>query len=114
MRTFMYMIFALLLALTPFAAQAQRDESRPLAIGLAVESKLDARNTQTDGIAHERWRLAGRAGQIFTIELASEQFDTLLRIYAPDGRLLVTDDNSGVGLNARILIKLPVDGNYII
>src|SRR5262249_28777296 len=38
----------------------------------------------------------------------------ILRVYSADGQMLATDDNGGLGLNARIVIKLPVDGRYYV
>lgn len=55
-----------------------------------------------------------RADDTVTIDLGSEAFDPLLRLRAPNGREIATDDDGGPGLYARIRIRLPENGTYTI
>jgi hypothetical protein len=62
----------------------------------------------------ERWMFQGQAGEIVDIRLDSADFDPMLELIAPDGSSLDTDDDGGVGFNARIRVMLPTDGEYTI
>lgn len=53
-----------------------------------------------------------KAGQVYTIDLVSSQFDAFLRLQDNKGKQLAEDDDSGGGLNARIIFKCPRDGEY--
>lgn len=54
----------------------------------------------------------GAAGDTMTIELQSEEFDTILMLRGPDGEILTSNDDFGGTLNSTIVIELPVDGTY--
>ncbi|MBC6955200.1 MAG: PPC domain-containing protein [Chloroflexi bacterium] len=57
----------------------------------------------------------GRAGDVITVDLRSEAFDSYLRLFTSDGEQLAQDDDGGGGLNARISrFVLPSDGEYVI
>jgi serine/threonine-protein kinase len=57
----------------------------------------------------------GRAGQKVTIEMRSEVFDPSLILRDPQGKQVAfNDDISPVDLNAKIVVKLPVDGIYTV
>lgn len=59
----------------------------------------------------------GSEGDVIDIELTSEDFDTLLYLFNPEGsRIAVNDDDpEGSTLNSAIReIELPVDGQYLI
>ena len=63
------------------------------------------------------WAFAGSSGDIVTIAMSeTDGMDTYLELYAPDGRLLTEDDDSGSGAyDARITeFLLPGDGTYTI
>lgn len=63
-----------------------------------------------------KWQFQGGAGKFLTVSVATEEkVDSYLSLYAPDGTLLVSDDDSGGNLNAEIFeFELPVDGKYTI
>lgn len=87
---------------------------KTIVIGQTQESRLDDKSPNHDGIAYETWVFSGKAGQQITIEMTSNDFDSVLKLSAPNGALIKTDDNSGIGYNARIVTSLPMDGNYSI
>ena len=54
----------------------------------------------------------GEVGQSMTIELKSEEFDTVLLLKGPDGEVLTSNDDYGGTLNSTIVIELPESGTY--
>lgn len=54
----------------------------------------------------------GEAGQAMTIELQSEEFDTLLLLKGPDGETLTSNDDYGGTFNSTIVLDLPESGTY--
>ncbi len=67
--------------------------------------------------AQDTWVMEAQAGTIVTIRMdaTSGEIDPSLRLFAPDGSLLASDDNSGGGHNALIAgLKLPQTGAYFI
>jgi thiol-disulfide isomerase/thioredoxin len=53
-----------------------------------------------------------KAGGIYTIDLQSKKFDTLLIVRDADGKQLAVDDDGGEGLNSRLMFVAPQDGMY--
>ncbi|MFK8184661.1 MAG: PPC domain-containing protein [Phormidesmis sp.] len=86
--------------------------------------------TGVAGVAHKAWAQAvlqqqgtlapmedtysfdGEAGQAMTIDLESEDFDTVLLLRGPDGEILTSNDDFGREFNSRIVIELPETGTY--
>jgi tetratricopeptide (TPR) repeat protein len=60
----------------------------------------------------DAYSFEGVADQVMTIELESEEFDTLLTLKGPDGEVLTSNDDYGGTLNSTIVIKLPESGSY--
>lgn len=58
------------------------------------------------------WTFQATRGQTITIDMTSNDFDPLLELYGPDNRMLITDDDSGSGLNSRIVYTAPSTGQY--
>lgn len=54
----------------------------------------------------------GEVGQSMTIELKSEEFDTVLLLKGPDGEILTSNDDYGGTLNSTIVVELPESGTY--
>jgi hypothetical protein len=83
-------------------------EGGDIAIGDTVSGTLGSSLSET-------YTFAGEAGQVVTITLISEDFDTYLRLYGPNGDELVTDDDGAGNLDSRIsLFELPENGLYTI
>jgi hypothetical protein len=76
----------------------------PLTIGDSITGDL--------AIGNNLFIFDGRNGQSIAVSLESDTFDPMLDIFSPDGNLLITDDDSGEGLNAALTTQLPADGNY--
>lgn len=60
------------------------------------------------------YTFTGQSGQNVSIDLGSEDFDPLLRLRAPNGREIATDDDGGPGLYANLSLSLPESGDYTI
>ena len=59
------------------------------------------------------YRFTGQQGERLTFDLESDQIDTFLTLYLPDGGSETNDDISGAGdTNSRLSITLPTDGVY--
>jgi hypothetical protein len=80
-----------------------------MAYGSTVVGRLTGETPQ------EYWAFEGAIGDIVRIEMVGrgELLDTYLELYGPDGRLLISDDDSGPRYSARIDgYTLPADGTY--
>jgi len=63
----------------------------------------------------QQWQLRGRAGETVTIDLASSAFDAYLFLLGPNGSPKPQqDDDSGGHCNARLTIRFPAPGDYLI
>lgn len=60
----------------------------------------------------DAYTFEGETGQVMTIELKSEDFDTMLVLKGPDGEVLTSNDDYGGTLNSTIVIALPASGTY--
>lgn len=97
----------LLMALGALPALAQGATS--ISIGEEVIGSLTAARPQAE------YTFAGEAGQLVTITLISEDFDSYLTLNDPDGIFLASDDDSAGNLNSRIgPLSLPANGTYTI
>lgn len=67
-----------------------------------------------DGRAGEAWQLTAEVGQRVSIILESEDFDAYLYLTGPGLTQILTDDDGGGGLNARIDATLPAAGPYTV
>lgn len=54
----------------------------------------------------------GRSDESVTLRLESREFDTYLRLYGPDGRLLAENDDIPYQSNSMIQVRLPQNGTY--
>ena len=77
--------------------------------------RLEEGDAQTDtGRYYDSWVVDGRAGQTLTVELESDDFDTVLHLISPDGEALEeNDDADGADdTNSRIVAHLPASARY--
>jgi len=65
-----------------------------------------------DGSYYATHTFEGTAGEVLTIELTSEDFDTYLILVGPDETMLAENDDGAGGTNSRIVIILPATGTY--
>jgi hypothetical protein len=98
-------------AVSTAAAPVNTSASKTIGIG---DSRLGTLKTAD---AQDIWSLNGQAGATITIQMIakSDAIDPTLRLYAPDGSLIASNDNTGGGLNAMISgVQLPTAGTYLI
>ena len=62
----------------------------------------------------QQWQLRGRAGETVTIDLASSAFDAYLFLLGPGSTKPQQDDDSGGRCDARLTIRFPAPGDYLI
>jgi hypothetical protein len=60
----------------------------------------------------DAYTFEGVADQVMTIELKSDDFDTMLVLKGPDGEVLTSNDDYGGTLNSTIVLALPTSGSY--
>jgi CHAT domain-containing protein/Flp pilus assembly protein TadD len=65
-----------------------------------------------DGSLYDEYFFQGEAGQIVKITLESDEFDTYLLLESPAGERIATNDDSGDGTNAQIVVQLLESGQY--
>ncbi len=69
----------------------------------------------SDGSLYEQHTFEGRAGQSVTISVESRDFDTLVALFSPDGKLLAeNDDISRSNTNSALTFTLPASGRYTV
>jgi hypothetical protein len=77
------------------------------------QGRLETGDQQmNDGTWADVWQFNGAAGQMVTIELRSEEFDTYAQLLDPQSNRLAEDDDSLGDLDSRITFTLPVTGTY--
>jgi len=86
-------------------------------VELKIQGLLSRGQTVTatlEANARHHWQLEGKEGEAVTITMHSPggEIDPYLELFAPGGRLLATDDDSGGGSNAEIYYTLPQSGTY--
>lgn len=111
-------------AVSPVEARADKPQSegkavaataRMLVPGRTVTGSLGSSARAPLGTAEGDWRYSGKAGETVTIDMRSSEFDPYLTLYSmgqPVTRV-AQDDDGGGGLNARIVYRLPADGDYV-
>ncbi len=106
---------AALLALSASALAAQG--KRTIAVGDTVRDSLTRHDTllPAESTYAQQWRLAGRAGQTVTIDVAGDAFDAYAYLLGPGFESAAPqDDDSGGHCNARLTLRLPRTGDYFI
>lgn len=71
---------------------------------------LDEDSAFSDGEYFDTYEFEGRPGQVVTLDLRSDDFDTYLVLRQPNGEQLVNDDAEGS--NSQIITTLPEAGIY--
>lgn len=83
--------------------------------GIAHQAALAQALLQQEGTLapmEDAYEFDGEAGQTMTIELQSEDFDTILLLKGPDGEIVTSNDDYGGTLNSTIVYELPEAGTY--
>jgi len=95
------------------ASPARAQQQIP--VGSSVTGQLSASDpVLSDGSHYKLFTFVGTAGQTVQIDLMSNDFDSYLYLRGVDGTDIAHDDDSGGGLNARIVQTLPATGMYTI
>ena len=105
-------ILVVLLALV-----AQGPTRGTIAVGDTVRDSLTRHDLvlPAESTYAQQWRLRGRAGETVTIDLASTAFDAYLFLLGPnESPKPPQDDDSGGRCNARLTLRLPATGDYLI
>lgn len=82
--------------------------------GLAIDSKLDNADP-ADPLGknqHKVFSVRLEAGKTYTIDMASGDFDSFLRLLDSKFKVLATDDDSGGNVDARIVFEAKENGVY--
>ena len=86
--------------------------------GKWVKTYLDSKDVceiLLEDIYCHKYIFPGTAGQKLTIEMKSNDFDPYLVLRTPDGnKLAVNSDISPGNWNAKIVVNLPANGNYLV
>jgi len=114
-------------ALLALASGAVAAQGTPTATPRAPRGTIAVRDTVRDSLTRrdvllprestyaQEWRLAGRAGQTVTIDLAADAFDAYAFLLGPGlDAAPPQDDDSGGRCNARLTVRLPRTGDYFI
>ena len=93
--------------------------SRPISFGGTEEGALADTDNEDDesGKFYDEYTFRGRAGQRIEIGMASDDFDTYLRLGRLDGcdwEELATDDDGGEDTDSRLRYVISTDGEYVI
>lgn len=88
--------------------------ARAIRLGETVTGVLTpSDDTTLTGEYVDYYAFTGNAGDRVTFDLGSDQLDTLLSVYLPDGRQESNDDyNVSESFDSRLSITLPTDGTY--
>jgi hypothetical protein len=88
-----------------------------LRVGDRVEGKLDetSRRSLKDGSPHAVFELSGKAGTAVEIRAHSDELDTFLSLFSPDGRIIALNEQANhQSTDARIQTLLPDSGTYLV
>jgi hypothetical protein len=102
---------------TVLVLAAQAPARGTIAVGDTVRDSLTRHDPvlAAESTYAQQWRLHGRAGETVTIDLSSTAFDAYLFLLGPHaGSAPPQDDDSGGRCNARLTLRLPATGDYLI
>ncbi len=89
-----------------------------LQVGSSLQGALTASDGQNfkDGSRVDVVLMRGKAGDAVRLSAISSDFDTYLAVYAPDGRLVGSNDDAedGSGTDAALDLTLPETGRYLV
>ena len=79
------------------------------------ELKIDGRGTGTLALGStDFWTFAGTENQAVLLSVRSSVCNPSVSLYSPEGVQLASDDDSGVGTDSLLAVKLPKTGRYTI
>jgi len=89
-------------------------EGRVLNVGDDVEGALDEADAIFLGSPAEAWRVPARAGERFSVDLISEDFDAYLELEGPEAVDILDDDDGAGRCDARITLTFAESGEYVL
>jgi hypothetical protein len=108
------------LSLTP-APVPTTAASRPISIGQSVSGRLDETDAvlDDDDTYYDTWTFSARKGQRLAIEMKADTgtIDPYLQFGQMEGgqwKSIRNDDDGGDGLNSRMVVTVPDDGQFVI
>ena len=87
-----------------------------LELGLPVDGELTIDDGQNfkDGSYLDIYVFRGTEGDLTTLDLSSEDFDTALAIYSPSGKLVQFNDDNAVSTDSTISVELFESGTFLV
>ena len=85
---------------------------RLLRVGSIATGMLTAADPVVQGKPVQAWAFEARAGDLVTIELLSDDFDSYLHVAGPGLPVPLTNDDGGDELDSRLDVTFPEDGVY--
>ncbi len=108
MRKYAFVLMLLTLVIWPLATLAQQD-APPINLGDTVEGSLET------GQLSAQYILSGNRGDVVTITLESDAFDTYLTLLDPGLNEIASNDDSDGSSNSSIVdVSLPTSGDFTI
>ncbi len=112
--------FAGLLVMAPITVIGQENSSSSQESKISTISKnntingnLNSNSPKFKNNSHfQVHEFSGEAGKNILIDLISGDFDSYLILVDPQNKKIAEDDDSGKGINARVIINLPQTGTY--
>jgi serine protease Do len=92
-----------------------KGEPKPRAVGkngLTINDNIGGGDVTSLGKIGKEFSVQLQAGKSYVIELESQTLDSYLYLFDGKNALLAQDDDSGGGVNSRIVFKAPRDGVY--
>ncbi len=85
----------------------------PIRVGQSVSGRLAQTDQKfSDGSMYQLYSFAGNKGDIFAVDLTSDDFDANLLIADASGKSLAQNDDGGGQCNARLTFVAPATGTY--
>ena len=82
-------------------------------LGQAMSGQLSLGDARlSDNSVYQAWTYVGTRGQRIQIDVTSSAFDAYAMLEDASSKVLIHDDDSGGGTNARIVFTLPAAGAY--
>jgi len=96
----------------PIDLSALSTGGRRLRVGSNEQGILTAADPVVAGQTLQAWAFEARAGDVVTIDLLSDDFDSYLRVAGPGLPEPLMDDDGGAELNSRLDVSFPEDGIF--
>lgn len=106
-------ILPALVAASALSLSAQSTQPRPITVGQSVNGRLGQRDGKfSDGSFFQLYTFSGKQGDVFAVNLSSDDFDANLLIADAAGKSLAQNDDGGGECNARLTFVAPATGSY--